>query len=799
LSSVTVFNVVYDQSTASNAQAWKVTIAAVAVASVSILMKNSASALSQRFAISWQRLSLRWKFTLALALAALFPAVIITEALIQVSYRSFEHHLDQQLRSSLRDLQWEIDNLAYESRIQALLIASGIYARHVGQSLVSVLNPAAIQAILAEVDRTERPMNLMLVADARGRVLAQQTMVLAKTGEALLDLTPETHSPYRLSRHQANSIANLPMFQLARDRQQLISGLVLLNREQLQELGLAQQAKITLRPQPIANLPPNQQPAPTGTYPIADGNIGLLAFAAKPLYENNQFQGLILTGILLNNMPDLVDSTTAWSTVDTVATIFAQDLRIATNVPYTDGRTRALGTRVAREVATQVLDQGKMFVGTTDIVGSAYATIYSPLQDFRKQLKVPHPPPIGIAFVGKSQAWIHTIANQKRLVSFAITLGALLLASVWAYLTANAIVKPIQSLVTSTRRVQAGDLATLVQVHSLDEVGKLANSFNAMMRQLRISFEELAQKNRCLEQIRDELIEANEQFEAVLNAVPGTIAWINAEGIYKGVNRKLAETLNLPPEAFIGRPLGFLSADCELAAFMQEFLESPDQFASRVISVQRNGQTRFYLVALQKYMKGTHTVAVGIDISDRMRAEEALRIAEENYRSIFENALEGIFQASTENRFIRVNAAMAKIFGFDSPEAMVETVTSIRDQIYVEPSTRDEILNHFATGETTGHFEFKAYRRDRQIIWIELDMRAVLDTDGKISYYEGLVQDITERKQREQAMQQQIEELRVEIDHEKRRQQVAEITETEYFQQLRREANDLRQRRHSKR
>lgn len=221
------------------------------------------------------------------------------------------------------------------------------------------------------------------------------------------------------------------MFQVARDRQQMISGLVLLSREQLQELGLAQQAKITLRPQPIATLPAKQQPAPVGTYPIADGNIGLLAFAAKPLYENNQFQGLILTGILLNNMPDLVDATTEWCTVDTVATIFAQDLRIATNVPYTDGQTRALGTRVAREVATQVLNQGKTFFGTTDILGSPYVTIYSPLQDFRQQLDLPHPPPIGIAFVGKSQAWIHTMTTQKRLVAFAITLGALLLASVW--------------------------------------------------------------------------------------------------------------------------------------------------------------------------------------------------------------------------------------------------------------------------------------------------------------------------------------------------------------------------------
>lgn len=130
----------------------------------------------------------------------------------------------------------------------------------------------------------------------------------------------------------------------------------------------------------------------------------------------------------------------------------------------------------------------------------------------------------------------------------------------------------------------------------------------------------------------------------------------------------------------------------------------------------------------------------------------------------------------------------------------------LAQQTMVLAKTAEALLD--LTPETHSYYRFNPHQassianlpmfqvaRDRQIIWIELDVRAVLDTDGKISYYEGLVQDITERKQREQTMQQQIEELRVEIDHEKRRQQVAEITETEYFQQLRREANYLRQRR----
>ncbi len=760
------------------------------------MVKRLASPFFSQLLVSWQHLGLRWKFMVALAITAIFPVAFVTEALIQLSTLNFERQLQEQLRSSLDELDWEIHNLSYEARIQALLIANTLHAENDNLQLRDRMTPERLKLLLERVDPSDQPMNITMITDMAGTVLAQRTKILAASDSKLLSLEEQPASPYRLVEHQTRSIAELPPFQVGRDRQQMVSGLVLLNRDELKLLGLEQQAKIHLRPQPIHHLPLEEQPAPEDTYPIDQGNLGLLAFAAKPLYDKNQLQGMILTGVLLNKMPDLVDRTQEWSTVDTVATIFAQDLRIATNVPYLDGQTRAIGTRAARQVAATVLNEDRVFQGKTNIIGSTYATVYQPLHDFRQELGLPHPPPIGMAFVGKSQAWISTMITQKRLAAFVITLVTLTGAIGWAYVSANAIVKPIQALASSTRRVREGDLDAQVQVESFDEVGDLAESFNAMLVQLRHSFQELEQKNRSLEQIRDELIEANEQFEAVLNAVPGTISWINAEGIYKGVNRKLAETLNLPPEAFIGRPLGFLRDDCELAEFMQEFVNSPDLYASRVIPVQRNGRTTYYLVALQKYMKGTHTVSVGIDITDRIRAEEALRIAEENYRSIFENALEGIFQATTDSRFIRVNAAMASIFGFDSPEEMVASISNISEQVYVEPATREEILNHFNNGNTTGLFEFKAYRRDRQIIWVEVGMRAVLNPEGNIAYYEGLVQDITERKYREQAMQQQIEELKVEIDHEKRRQQVAEITETEYFQQLRQQAAHLRKRTH---
>jgi PAS domain-containing protein len=79
----------------------------------------------------------------------------------------------------------------------------------------------------------------------------------------------------------------------------------------------------------------------------------------------------------------------------------------------------------------------------------------------------------------------------------------------------------------------------------------------------------------------------------------------------------------------------------------------------------------YYLIAAQKYQQGTGTVSVGIDITEHKQVEEALRIAEENYRSIYENALEGIFQSTPEGTYISVNPAMARIYGYDSPKDMV--------------------------------------------------------------------------------------------------------------------------------
>src|SRR5919202_886128 len=172
-------------------------------------------------------------------------------------------------------------------------------------------------------------------------------------------------------------------------------------------------------------------------------------------------------------------------------------------------------------------------------------------------------------------------------------------------------------------------------------------------------------------------------------------------------------------------------------------------------------------------------------------ANESLRLAEENYRSIFENALEGIFQGTPDGRFIRINPAMARIYGYDSPQEMMASITKIGAQIYVEVSSLNEFYRRMQEKGEVKSFEYQAYLRDRSIIWVQEDARAVCDSSGNVLYYEGIIQDITQRKRKKKDLQRQLQELRVEIDQKKREQEVAQITQSDYFQELQQAAASL--------
>ena len=133
-----------------------------------------------------------------------------------------------------------------------------------------------------------------------------------------------------------------------------------------------------------------------------------------------------------------------------------------------------------------------------------------------------------------------------------------------------------------------------------------------------------------------------------------------------------------------------------------------------------------------------------------------LAIAEEKYRSIFENAAEGIFQSSPNQGYLSANFALANLYGYQSPEALVKELKHPEVQLYVAPNRRHEFMTIIEREGAVFNFESQVYRTDGSRIWISENAHAVRDEQGNLLYYEGTVQDITLRKQAEQALERRV-------------------------------------------
>ncbi len=147
------------------------------------------------------------------------------------------------------------------------------------------------------------------------------------------------------------------------------------------------------------------------------------------------------------------------------------------------------------------------------------------------------------------------------------------------------------------------------------------------------------------------------------------------------------------------------------------------------------------------------------EMSGRLREGRiALKEAEKKYREIFEHAVEGIYQSTPDGRFLNVNPAFARIYGYDSAEEFLACITDIPRQIYVRPEERETFKRLLEQEGGVFDFEVQVYRKDGSIIWVSESARRVFDAQGEQDLYEGSLVDITERKRAE-------EELRQHRDH----------------------------------
>ena len=143
------------------------------------------------------------------------------------------------------------------------------------------------------------------------------------------------------------------------------------------------------------------------------------------------------------------------------------------------------------------------------------------------------------------------------------------------------------------------------------------------------------------------------------------------------------------------------------------------------------------------------------------RYQERLAIVEEkeNYYGIFDHLVEGIFRTTVDGHYLLANVALARIYGYDSPVELMANIKDIANRLYVESSRREEFVRLMQENDTLSGFESKIFRKDGSIIWISENCRGVRDGQGKLLYYEGTVEDITERKHAEEQIRRATGEL----------------------------------------
>lgn len=305
-------------------------------------------------------------------------------------------------------------------------------------------------------------------------------------------------------------------------------------------------------------------------------------------------------------------------------------------------------------------------------------------------------------------------------------------------------------------------------------------------------------------QAKKALKQSEAKFRNLIFNIPGAIyrCRCDAEWTIKFISDAIAEVSGYPAAELIDNKVRTYESlihaeDRQLVRqTILESLSSKGTFAIEYRIIHKNGEIRWvYEQGKSVFNAPEQPVYIDgaiFDITETKQAQEALRIAEEKYRSIFENALEGIYQSTPEGKYISVNPAMARIYGYASPTEMIDAISSISHQVYIDSERRQEFKSKLQTDREIKNWQDRVYRQDNSIIWTEEDVRAVYDSQDNLLYYEGLVRDISDRKRQEEQLKQQLQDLRIEIDQTKREIDVAQITQSDYFQELQAEAESIR-------
>ncbi|MEE3716362.1 EAL domain-containing protein [Tumidithrix elongata RA019] len=247
------------------------------------------------------------------------------------------------------------------------------------------------------------------------------------------------------------------------------------------------------------------------------------------------------------------------------------------------------------------------------------------------------------------------------------------------------------------------------------------------------------------------LKESEERSRLLFESNPNPMWIYNTESLrFLSVNTSAIQHYGYSREEFLAMTIQDICPQQDIPALLKRLKTVPEDtlFSKESRHCKRDGTIIFVEVTSHSlpYNEQPARIVLAHDITEQRLTEAALQQAEAKYRSIFENSVGGIFQSTEDGHYITANPMLASIYGYDSPEDLMNELTDISTQLYVDPQRRIEFVETLRAQDVIWRFESQVRRKDGTKIWISENARAIRDAQGRLLYYEGTVEDITERK-----------------------------------------------------
>jgi len=241
---------------------------------------------------------------------------------------------------------------------------------------------------------------------------------------------------------------------------------------------------------------------------------------------------------------------------------------------------------------------------------------------------------------------------------------------------------------------------------------------------------------------------AEHVYRMMVEAMNEGVITLAPDGTILYCNLCFAEMLKLPLERVPGLRLQSFLAP-QHCAIVERMLHGDELHKTEIVLRDaRNDNLTILLSPKLLQTKGCAPIIymVAMDLTAQKRTESALREAEEKYRTIFENAVEGIFQIDLNGRYLNINPAMVRIFRHTQSETLLSHLNDAAHPLFVNPLRRKEFLPALRERGEITNYESQIYGLHHEQLWINETIRAVLDKDGQVRFYEGSAEDISERK-----------------------------------------------------